>query len=117
MSESGKYEMELQSMQELNHMTPSHPPSHDAVSEIELPPSPGANTSCPPYNTNSLFPDKGRGDDFSVSDSFSGMWRRSRFKELSSLCVSVRDGSFVVNAQSTPKVISGRSKPLSKDQK
>ncbi|XP_076458228.1 uncharacterized protein LOC143291963 [Babylonia areolata] len=75
LSESYKYEMELQAVQEMSHRTTSScSHAHDAHSEMELPPSPGANTSCPPYNSNCLYPDKPRYDDFSVSDSYSGKW-------------------------------------------
>ncbi|KAL8579698.1 hypothetical protein ACOMHN_063369 [Nucella lapillus] len=75
LSESYKYDMELQTEPDMNH-TPSHRPPQDPGSDIELPPSPGANTSCPPYNTDSLQrqPDKAPCDDF--SDNFSGMWRQ-----------------------------------------
>ncbi|XP_076458802.1 uncharacterized protein LOC143292422 [Babylonia areolata] len=122
MSESYKYEMELQTDTDMNHHhnTPCHRPAQDAMSEIELPPSPGANTSCPPYNTNALQqqPDcKAPCDDF--SDNFSGMWRHDPTSEagemtdadLTSVAAETTTMCSVLTATEDPMILRPESPP------
>ncbi|KAL8601468.1 hypothetical protein ACOMHN_000410 [Nucella lapillus] len=97
LSESYKCEMELQAVQEVSHRTSSCSHAH---SDMELPPSPGANTSCPPYDTNCLYPDnKPRYDDYSVSDSYSGKW--STYSKWSTNNAITPDGEETTDADLT----------------
>ena len=72
-SDSYKYEMELQTVPEVNHVPSPQPLAPDTLSDIQPPPSPGANTNCPPYESYTRFQDGTAADDF--SDNVSGMWK------------------------------------------